>query len=727
MNEPAITNFTKLTNFTAFVLILVSSQSFAQIEEVIVTAQKRKQTLQEVPIAVTAFTGEQLREYGFNDLRDLAHQIPNVQIGGLYAGGDKPDIVIRGYGINELFTAFDASPVGVYNDEVYNGSRSGLLSQIYDLERVETLRGPQGTLWGRNTTGGAVHFISRKPDTGADVNGYGRFTAGRFDQLDFEGAIGVPLIKDVLAMRISGIKRDSDGYTKNEFDGSRLNGIDSWAGRVQLSWTPTESMEWLLSINASEKETAGGNHAIGLGNNEPSPITGYVENRDFHTLSNDIVVLSETKKAGITLKGEVDVDWFGGSMLTTITNHQATNYEYSSSFDGTPFNLGNTDALPDQMNQFSQELRLASNNENHLSWTAGFYYYTDEIATETELTLFGFLNLVSDAAQESDNWAVFTDLSYELTNDITLRGGVRYTEEDKDFMIDAGGFFGPTISNFRGSESWSAFTGSVGIDWRLNEDAMIYASYKRGFKSGGFNGGALNDPSEVGPFDPEFVNSYEIGAKTSWFNNRLRVNAAGFYNEISDLQALLPIPPVILLVQNASSADVLGAELEIVATPTDRLSLSLGVGLLDSEFGNFINDSVTVAFPNVTVSRNLKGNEFAAAPGEQVNGSIQYDLPFFADSTLSPRLEFSHIGDHFHWSFNNPLFKEDSYTLLNVKLNWTSANGALRAGFWVNNLTDEEYNVKVTGHFAYVGFLGSATAIRGPDRSYGVTLQYNYD
>ena len=727
MNVPAITNLTKLTSFIAILLLLVSSQSFAQIEEITVTAQKREQSIQDVPVAVTAFSSQELREYQFNDLRDVAQQTPNLRLAGYY--DSKPEIIIRGYAMSDLFTALDSNPVGVYNDEVYTGSRAGLLSQMFDLERVEVLRGPQGTLWGRNTTGGAVHFVSRKPDTGGELNGYGSFTAGRFEQLDFEGAVGLPLIKDVLAMRVSAIKRDSDGYTNNLFDGSDLDGVDFWAGRAQFTWTPTSDMEWKLAFDVSESENNGpGWHVFGQGNNEPSLATGYVEDPDFHTLSNNFSPLTETRKAGITLHGDIGLDLFGGTTLTTITNYQVNNTDFRNDWDGQPFDLGRDTNIHDLTKQFSQEVRLASDNAERLNWTAGFYYYTDEVDGGQLQTVFGFFDYFNEFVQDNDAWAVFANLEYELTDQINLRGGVRYTDEEKDIVVNASDiFFTPAIVGFTDSESWDALTGMVGLDWTPTDDVLLYASYNRGFKSGGYNGGAFNSPTEVGPFDPEFIDAYEIGAKTSWFDDKLRLNAALFYNEIKDLQALVPSGAFFFIIDNASSAEIMGAEIELFAQPTERLSMSLSAGFLDTEYGDFIHPSLTVAFPGVSVVTDLTGNELPHNPSETFGGMLQYDIPFLADSRLTPRFEFSHVGDHLKSGVGRPIDAEDGYTVLNAKLSWTSADERYQAMLWMNNLADEEYRTSTTGTLAFVGFTGSAGAQHAPPRSYGITLRYTFE
>lgn len=712
----------------AVVSALYGVSASAQLEEVIVTAQKREQSIQDVPISVTAFSGEELREFRFNDLRDLTQQTPNMSLAGY--NESKPEIVIRGYAMSDLFTALDASPVGVYNDEVYIGARSGLLSQMYDLERVEVLRGPQGTLWGRNTTGGAVHFVSNKPDPSGEVNGYVTATVAEQDQFDIEGAISVPLVDDVLALRVSGIRRDMGGYTKNAFTGGDLDGVDSWAARAQLVWTPSESATWRLAIEGSDSEVNGPAwHTIGMGNNEPSPTTGYVDPPGFHTVSTDFPPLNTTEKAGISLQGTIDLDWFGGTTFTTISNYQTNDTQYRSDWDGQSFDLGRDTLIQDDTEQWSQELRLASNSGERLNWTLGFYYYSDEVDGSQHQTVFGgFFDIFNDYVQGNDAWAVFGNMDYALSEDLTLRLGLRYTDEEKDMRANATDSFGtPAIVDFNDSESWTEPTGSIGLDWSVSEDALVYASVSRGFKSGGYNGAAFNDASEVGPFDPELNDAYELGAKTTWMDGKLRVNGAVFYNDIEDIQALVPAGVFFLVIDNASSATLQGAELEVYAQPTDRLNFSFTASFLDTEYGDYFNQALPVAYPDVTIDTNLRGNELPHSPSEKFSGMIQYNIPFIGGSTLTPRFEFTHSGDRYLSSPNRPIDQGDSFTVMNARLKWADANDRWQATLWVTNLDDEQYALASTGSLAFFGLTGSATERRGQPRTLGLTLNYNFN
>ena len=574
----------------ALALGVSSPLALAQIEEIVVTAQKREQSLQDVAMSVTAFSAKELEEYAFDDLRDIASQTPNLMVSSFWGNG-KPDIVLRGVGMNNLFTPLDVSPVGVYQDEVLIGSRSGLLSQMFDLERVEVLRGPQGTLLGRNTTGGALHLISRKPDPGGEFNARGAFTYGRFDQMDFDFAVGGPLIKDVLAARVAGMSNDQDGYTDNEFNGDDLHAVDNKAARVMVNWVPTDNMDWLFKAHWSKmKGTGAAYHSEGPGNNGINPFNGYQENPDFHTLSHDQDGVDKIKKWGVSLQGTVELpNLFGGATLTTITSFDKVTYGDAQDIDAMPFEFTH-EFFNDEVEQITQELRLTSATDQRFRWVGGFYYYTDEIDGDS-LFLINFdpffdvipvrdITSGNDFVQDTEAWAVYADFSFDLTDQLTVSGGVRYTDETKDVVIR--GFSGltldvpivpaflaplvlpvSTVFDFEGTTSADALTGRVALEWKPQDDMLLYARYGRGFKSGGWNGqaaGALVQIQE--PFAPEFVNAYEVGAKTQWYDDRLQFNAALFYNDIQDMQSLI-IEVLDFFTRNATSADVFGAELEM--------------------------------------------------------------------------------------------------------------------------------------------------------------------
>ena len=675
-----------------FLLILmiytVSGPVSAQgIEEITVTAQKREQSTQEISLSISAFGEAELREYGFKNLFDVAQHAPNVHLIS-YFDNSKPEIIIRGMGPQGLFSSFEQVPVGVYYDEVFSGSRSAHLAQMFDLERVEILRGPQGTLYGRNTTGGAINFISRKP--GDKFTAEGSVTYGKFDELNFEGGMDIPL-SDTLALRISGVKRDRDGYTKNisGIPGTpdRLQDIDNWGARGILQWTPSDTTEWTLNVHgfSSDTHSPAIHGEIGQGRGEPNVITGFVEPEDFHTLSIDTAPQENIDTWGVSLTGVFDL---GNFTVTSITAYEDVEAFELEDTDASPFFV-QVFSVPDDLWQFSQELRLSSTTAG-VDWVAGGYYYTDNLKANNFFD--GFRDPLFGVAsgfeadnfldQDTENWAIFADVRWPVFEKITLNGGIRYTSEDKEIDADAtvkiffpdgmGGevpFLIPTIVDGHVETDADDVTGRAAIEWTPTEDIMIYGSYGRGFKSGGFNSQAFANISELAPYDPEIVDAFEIGIKSSWFDNRLIFNAVLFHQKTKDLQSLIVIDDPLLgplfFVRNAAKATNKGAEIDLRARPVDGLDMALGIGLVDAEFDSFLFNDGT--------GRDATGNKLPT-PSLTLNGLIQYKFPLGGGSTLTPRFDFSYIGDQYFDAQNRHLIDEQTeYVVTNASLTWRSA------------------------------------------------------
>ncbi len=719
----------------------------AEIEEVVVTAQKRAESVQDVGLSITAFSEQDIEAYGMNNAWDLSQHSPNLKITAFFENS-RPEIVIRGVGQNNTFGSIDQSPAGVYNDEVYMGARAAMLTQMFDLERVEVLRGPQGTLYGRNTTGGAINFISKKPSFEAPSLA-GTMTYGRFDQIEGELAGGIAL-SDTVAVRAAGIYRTNDGYTKNQFTDDNMNDLESGAGRVQLAWKPISTLDVLFNVHGSSAESdSPAIHHIGYGNNEPNllyPVFGgpaYQETNDSHTLSNDRPGFEDNEGWGASM--HADLDW-NSLTLTTIVSYENVDTAIREDSDGSPVDYFTID-YDDKFDSWSVEQRVASTVEggilDGLDWVAGFYFYTDEVDTFNHTRLFadalfapffgpGGIQGFSTYTQESNNWALFGDFQYPLTEQLQLNGGIRYTYEEKDFDWVLADNFGTSIPIIE-SEDWDAFTGRAALEWRPLDDMLLYASYARGFKSGGFNGTVLFPPAPTTPdltFDPEYADAYEIGAKSMWLDQRLVINAALFRIELTDQQTLLVLPGNIFTIRNAAKSIINGAEIEMQLQATEALYMQAALGLLDAEYDKFINPD----------GRDLSGNPLPAAPDVTFNGLIEYAFAAWAGTTVTPRFEWSYtdalnfdrygknrIDSVFGTPIPSAVDIQQNYWLLNASLTWRSVDEKYSVMGWVHNLGDQEYWVKTIGNFADAGSGGGATAYPGPARAYGVTFRFNFD
>jgi len=707
---------------------------------IIVSARRREETTQDIPLSISAFGSEEIDKFGFENAFDIAQQTPNVNISSFF-DNSKPEIVIRGLGPQRLFSAFEQTPVGVYYDDIFSGSRSAHLAQMFDLERVEVLRGPQGTLFGRNTTGGAINFISKKPGDAFSLEG--SVTYGRFNELSFEAAVDLPL-SDTLAVRLAGIKRDRDGYVKN-ISGipgvpERLQDVDNWGARAIIEWTPNASMDWTLNVHGfgSDTNTPAIFGRIGQGNGEPNTITGFVHPEDFYTLSINEVPEETIDAWGASLTGNIDI---GNVTVTTITAYEDVEaFEFEDS-DATPFAI-QAFSVPDDHWQFSQELRFAS-NFGSLDWILGFYYYKDNLKANNVFN--GFRDPFFGVApgfeadnfldQDTENWAIFGDVRLPLTDTLTVNGGLRFTSEDKSINADAtvvvfspdgmGGeipFTIPTIVDEEVEADSNELTGRITLEWKPNDDLMIYGGYSRGFKSGGFNSQAFASPTELEPYDPETVDAFELGLKSTLFGGAATFNASIFHQKIKGLQSLVVIEDPFLgplfFVRNAAEATSKGAEIEFRAEPMDGLTTSLGVGLVDAEFDSFpFNDGT---------GRDATGNKLPGVPSLSVNGLVQYEAYLAGGSSVTPRFDFSYVSDQFFEAQNRPLLDEqEGYILANASLSWRSSNERYEVRGWVKNLFDKQYFAKALGGQSVSA--GNATSYHGAPRMYGVTFRFRFD
>jgi iron complex outermembrane recepter protein len=708
------------------------------LQEIIVSAQRRSQSIQDVSISMDAYTDAQLKQLGMNNIQDLAQATPNVSFESFYNAG-KPLISIRGLSIGALFTNFEQSPVGIYYDDVFIGSRSGQLAQMFDLERVEVLRGPQGTLFGRNTSAGAINFISKKPSDHLEVDG--EVTYGRWNEFDFEGGATLP-ISDQLSLRVAGSRRERDGWEFNvspTVAGKRLDNIDSWGARVLLEWKPTSDMTWLLNAHGNGSDSATPvNHAdLGqTGQNIPNIYTGYQAPGAWNQVASNDPIYERLDAHGTSLTGTIHV---GDLTLTSISAYERVAYNEAEDDDGSPYSIA-TFAVRDMLRQYSQELRLAA-KQGPFDWVAGAFYYTDYLEQgllETAFTDPFFFNtalgpaaeyLVNSPTQTSHNQAVFGDLHYALTDRWTLNVGARYTHESKHLRGEAflnfpyfdTGLYqsigGPGEPDSNLNRSWSAVTGRAGVEWRPVRDIMAYGSWSRGFKSGGFNGLAVNSVDELAPYNPETDDTFEIGLKTSWLNGHLTANTAVFYNKIKNLQTLY-VPTInniaFFFVRNAASGTSKGAEFEVHALE-GGWNLSVGLGLLNTRYDRY----VIPGGPDYT------GEEFTNAPKASGNVMLQYSLSVPGGGTVSPVVDYSYQS--LRWTDNPRRPGIDAipgYGLLNVSIPWIDASERLRVSLWGRNMTNKHYFMNTIGNYSVNA--GAADSYHAAPRTYGITVGYTY-
>ena len=752
---------------------LTHAQTSGLIEEIIVTAQKREQNLQDTPISVTAFSGAAIEQMGFRQSVDITAQTPNFSVG--YPNGESgvPALFIRGVGLSD-FRVFTPAAVAPYADEVYVAQNAGQIFQLLDLERIEVLRGPQGTLYGRNATGGAVNYIARKPTE--EWEGWARASAAEYGYTKFEGAAGGP-ISDQLGIRISALKTDSDGWLENNFTGNDVQGLDELAWRALIEWDVNDDLDLLFNVHGgSTKNDASqyGHLGVWTGffsftNCATSLILagqcvdalGYSEN--FAGTTIDGIAYSDASsfdEGNYNLEAENDTDFWGVSLkanwqiedilLTSITAFDDLDDLRPEETDASP-NALLEGVLGVEQETFSQELRLSQQREGW-SWIAGGYYLNDEASDQTGFDVLPFLRpgfvgvddpaICADAqgigpppgnpsgfcpggsafttgsrsTQEITSWSLFGDASIDLSEAVTLDVGLRYTDEEvkldvlEIYVEPAAG--NPVRLSAKSTENFDNVSGRAIANWRVTDDVLLYGGISTGFKGGGID----NDAVGVAPFDSEDLISYEAGFKTMLLDGRVRFNGALFFYDYSDLQVFTFVvvgAQAFSVLTNASDAEIFGGELELQWLPTDTTFVNLGLGYLDTEYEDFI-DSVT--------GNDLSGNEIVMSPELSFNGLVQQDIPLGNNGTLTLQLDFSYQDDVFFDPQNNPLLSEDSYWIWNGRISWASADDKWEVAAWGRNLGDEEYLV-----YAFdLSFLGFNEEMLGIPRTIGAEATYRF-
>lgn len=724
---------------TALALAASGVAQAAVLEEVVVTAQKREQSLQDVGVSVTAFTGEQIKELGFTNSIDVISQTPGLSYGTPTAEGNNASLTLRGVGLSD-FNDNNEGPVAVYVDEVYVSALSGVTFQLFDLERVEVLRGPQGTLYGRNTTGGLVHFVTARPTE--ETTGYFEVSGASHSQFKFEGAISGALADNVQA-RLSYARNVHDGYVENRGPGTEdPNDTDNNAGRLQVAIQPTENLDVLFNVHGSKNDanmgawqhestysldggvtslalpadldfygTCPGCDAFGYRDDDDDPWAGAYDR--------DGVLVIENKG------GSVNVQWDGdGVAFTSITAYENFKRYYEEDTDVSPFMIVHNTYQAD-IDQFTQEFRL-SGESGALTWLAGAYYYDQETDGGFQIDASGIGYIIGDAnyVQDTESWSVFGQIEYALADQWTVLAGLRYTDEKRELdylSTDLAGLLPPGVPMFDYDEdiNHDNLTGKLELDFRPTDATMLYGSVSRGVKSAGFNTGMLDDTGLFGmtvrddvPYGQEKLTSYEIGLKTELFGGSSRFNASAFYYDYNDYQAFafVNLNQVIF----NTDATVKGAELEFVTSPVEGLDILLGASLLDAEAKDIpLNDGSGIT----------RDRQMTLAPDVALNGVIRYEWGV-GPGSLAAQVDFNYQDETYFDIQNHPISRQGSYSVWNARLTYAGADDRWSLSGWVNNVFEKEYRVYT---FDVTNLFGFNQVAYGRPRWIGVTFRYNFD
>lgn len=706
------------------------------IEEIIVSARRRLEPLQTTPVAVTALGEEALRDQSVANVADVGRLAPNLQIATGRNSSSIGFVFIRGVGQADESPTADPG-VAQYVDDVYLGRLQGALVNISDVASVEVLRGPQGTLYGKNTIGGALKINSKLP--GPDTEYAASLSYGNYDSLSAKASVSLPLVDDALFWRLSIDRSRSDGFMRNRLDGTRLNGQDVLSGRTMLRYMPAEDVDILLSLDGSRDRSSPYNgFVIATAETEITPfIQGLIG--DIGTYRKDVRgdIWNGAYDAGhdpvlAPFTPNEDV-WgaflrasYGGDALNvkSITAYRTIKRDRLSDADASPLPIGN---FADRMEQWqaSQEFQLAGEAlEGRLNWLGGLFYYQEDVDLVTMANLvpaFVPLGLDQTRDQQLDvttkSYAAFLNASYEIGEKLSGSLGVRYTAERKSIYVwnrsiaTGATVFGPA-DNARTFKDWSP---RLGLDYEWSPEFFTYASVSKGFKSGGFN----YDPDTAGelqPYNAEKVWAYEAGVKTQWLDRRLTLNLAAFYTDYKDIQLqvfAIQNGTVFQPTANAGKAHVQGLELEARWQAGNGFILYGSGAITDAAYDEY-QDAV---LGDVSDRKFVYTPKYSGLVGLAWEGAVSEAASAHLD------INYSAKSRTWHDPQNTRAIAQGGYGLLNARASLRFQDGRLEVAAYGKNLTDRAY---IQNGASLLDSLGYAIAFAGAPRTYGLEVNWRY-
>ncbi len=787
----------------------------AALDEVVVTAQKRTENVQDVPISISAFSAEYLERLQSERIGDALDFAPNVPRSSGPTGGADGFFFIRGVGQVDNSATVDPG-VGVYVDEVFLGRIQGASLDLLDIDRVEVLRGPQGTLFGRNTIGGAVSVITKNPTE--DLEGLVRVTLGSRDKRDVQAMLNLPL-GDTTGLRASVFSRNQDGWVTNRWTGQDFGAVEDLGGRVKFRWDFSETGSLTIAGDATRRRGSPINTTLldfnpTAGPTDPRtgvvtlpgftqtgvpfpfppqppgpplppprfPATDLANDRSgnpylgFNSIAAELP--EDTRGVSATLQFDL-----GFGTLKSISAYRSLEQIAAADLDGTGYVLYDARFEIDQT-QFSQELQLTGSIADRAEWLVGAYYFAEESANDTFIcqgtnvpargptgqpiplpNVPGqppppfprfvpgpstrndgrCLQFVNRIDLDNESIAGYANLEYALTDRWSAFGGLRYTRDTKEQALDSSfdnragvaTFFGlapvggeaPQASPrnpawpqpIRYENTWSELTPRVGVDFKASDDALFYASWARGFKSGGFGARATPlAPLEI--FDPETVTTAEVGFKIEFGEGRARLNGAVFQSDYDDIQLLVLNEAAQFETRNAGDSRVRGIELELRARPTEALDVTLAGGWLDNEYQRVRvgRNAVTgLPFPNqIEITDKLPNS-----PEYTLDVGAEYRWSLGNGNSFGLRGDYNYRAEHFFQAPNNPFDRQGGYGIASARATFTFPAQGLTVGIYGQNLGDKLYFITKNDTRAT---LGVATGNYGAPREFGIDASWSF-
>ncbi|MEY2942153.1 MAG: hypothetical protein RLY97_167 [Pseudomonadota bacterium] len=741
----------------------------AGLSDIIVTAQRRNENLQDVPIAVTSVSATVAEKLGVNDLQTLPQLVPGFTF-QRQASGSTP--FIRGVGSTSSFVGNEPS-VAIFVDDVYVPTGNAAVFEFNTIENVEVLKGPQGTLFGRNATGGVIHVHTRTPSKTPTMDF--NVSYGNFETVKAQAYVSAGLGSMVSASVAAFYTNQGKGWGRNITTGRPVQTNNSWGIQGKLLFQLGESTEFLLNgTHANRRSDQGfatqqvqGFRGLGGFN----PVTAGAGFYDSTTTRDQYADTDFTQ-----VSGKLTTD-LGFAKLVSITGYSRTKTFFDIDLDRIPTDiLGGV--VDNNARTFTQELQLLSGSDSKLKWIIGGFYLNDNSFFGLDASGLGVsgrfpggYHQFVQSRQKTSSISGFAQASYELASALTITAGLRYTSDKRteseggaSIALPSGSVF--TLASgarlisgpFGSSKTFNAVTGRLSLDYKVNDDVLIYAAYNRGFKSGVYNlpGYSVSSLQPLPPVNPEKLDAYTAGFKSEFFDHRLRLNAEAFYYKFSNIQVQNNVPPpnAGTILVNAGKATIKGFEIDLSAKPVEHLTLTASLSYLDGKYTEFLggptffptgaNAPITTPVvasctfastqtfnaagypvgaggaPAVQGFCNLSGSKTVNTPPFSSAISLLYTIPT-GSGDFDIAASWSHSGNYFSEPHNLPFIKQPSYNVVNASLSWTDPDGHFKIKVWANNLTKEQY-------FSYLALGGTAGATGSPaaPRTYGATLGVHF-
>lgn len=702
----------------------------AALEEITVTAQRRAESMQDVPVAVTAFDADMVDKARIESVGDIVANTPNFSYTPFSAVD--PQLFIRGIGSSDDGAGGDPS-VLVFQDDVVFARASGAAVTLFDVDRIEVLRGPQGTLYGKNAVGGAVHVVTRDPtDTFQAM--LGLTLAGDNERFETRGMLNLP-INDKWALRLASSTTFSEGYNRSATTNRPVDGQDNRSFRAKLRYGE-DTVSARITVNYSHDNPYGNTR-------KPIPAGVFATNLGAVSIDPDPRVRQPDDDGYLdrTIVGTaLNVDWeLSLGTLTSITAFRNVEIDWHQALGGLPVPPGRlrTDNLwREETDQFTQELRWAAQSANaRWDWVLGAFFLSESVNRQEEFRRDFFpvpgnppgqspasSAPIFDQDNDVDSSAVFAHVNFQLTDRIGLTAGTRYSKDEKnidlaviDSLDGATGILSPALEEYAisTSDSWSEVTSTFAVDVAVTDNVMLFATISEGYKAGGFQTAPPTALAASVSYDPESALSTEIGMKSEWFDNRLRLNLSRFQNDYEDLQVLQLVEAVpgdpstlVLVTDNAADADIEGIELELLAALTEGFTLGATYSEIDAEFSSYITNT----------GADLSGFTLRRTPKDAYSIFGEFELIVGAAGSVVLRAAYTRKGRQFFENDNREVSHEPAYSLLDASARFMSASETWDLTLWGKNLDDEVYRVNS------ISVADSGFSRIGPPRTWGLTF-----